>query len=598
MEGTFAACPILATIASFIGYVVIDGQKLTAQKAFMVLILFNYMRQSIYALPNLVRYVITLRISLRRVTEFLNEDEVPENGNNLDVSDDSETVFAVKDATYAWSTDSDAFIPLKSLNFTLKRGELVGVIGRVGSGKSSFLSAICGELYRINGQSYKQPNITTAVASQEPWIQNLTLKDNIVFGAPSDEDYYQKTIAACALIEDLTVLPAGDQTEIGERGVNLSGGQKSRIALARAVYQRAELYILDDTLSAVDSHVGAHIFQHVIGPHSILKDTTRVFALNSIGFLDQCDRIIALKDGQIVDVGTFDELVARQGPVFMELVKDLQTGKKPEASDEPIDDSTDQPSSETRQTDQKSAETALQSQDLATDSSENALLIDEEDLAIGNVGFKMYIDYCRAFGRNLVIAYIFGLFAVRTVFESGSEIKLASWMSAAAESSNSTSSASDVESLAIYGTLAITAMIVITLSNGIVAIGSYRASKNLHDNLLMSLLRSPMAFFDRTPMGRILNRLSKDIEAIDTEIPTEISFAISCTSDLVMYIASAVFVLPLLVAIVIPVVAVCVGITRYYTYAAVQLRRLCSKSWSTALCSGRSQWGCACAFWG
>uniref|UniRef100_A0A7E4UZL6 ABC transporter domain-containing protein n=1 Tax=Panagrellus redivivus TaxID=6233 RepID=A0A7E4UZL6_PANRE len=620
MEGTFAACPILATIASFIGYVIIDGQKLNAQKAFLTLILFNYMRSSIYTLPNLVKMIINLRISLKRLTDFLSEDEVPQNANNLRVSDADDTVFAVKDATYAWSTDSDACVPLKELNFTLKRGELIGVIGRVGAGKSSFLSAICGELYRTGGRSYKDPNISTAFASQEPWIQNMTLKDNILFGAPLDDDYYRKTVDACALREDFTALAAGDQTEIGERGLNLSGGQKARVALARAVYQRAELYIMDDTLSAVDSHVGAHLFQHVIGPEGILKGTTRVFALNSIGFLEQCDRIIAIKDGNFVDVGTFAELVTRQNPVFVELVKELQTKQEdveteaPEQTINLYDESDDILVDLTSPPDEPQIMLREHRRTVSTNSAEsapppasfsrqvsaihspapahpptsdsangnlNGNLIEEEDLAYGNVGFKMYIDYCRAFGRYLIGAYIFGMFVVRTFFESASEVKLASWMSAAAAAGNSSASTpSDVHNLAIYGILAVIAMIALTLSTAIVAIGSYRASKGLHDELLMSLLRSPMAFFDRTPMGRILNRLSKDIQSIDNEVPGKITYVMSCSADIVMYVASAIFVLPVLVAIVIPVLAFVIALTRYYTYAAVQLRRLCSKSWS------------------
>ena len=294
LESTFNLCPILATVISFIGFVVIDGKQLTPQVAFISLMLFNLVRFSVYSLPDLVKEAVNARVSLIRIEDFLAEPEVATSLNNMDVSDE-EVIVEVQEGKFSWDILEKNNVQLSDLNFKVKKGELIGVIGRVGSGKSSLLSTVAGELNRISGNFYRKENISIAYAPQEAWIQNMTLKDNILFGKAFNEEYYRNTINCCALRDDLKMFAAGDMTEIGEKGLNLSGGQKARVALARAVYQDAELYLLDDTLSAVDSHVGAHIFQNVIGNEGLLKNKTRLFALNSISFLPKCDRIIIIK---------------------------------------------------------------------------------------------------------------------------------------------------------------------------------------------------------------------------------------------------------------------------------------------------------------
>jgi ATP-binding cassette subfamily C (CFTR/MRP) protein 1 len=156
------------------------------------------------------------------------------------------------------------------------------------------------------------------------WIMNATLRDNILFGQRFDPEFYEKTIDACALRQDIEMLPGGDMTEIGEKGINLSGGQKARIALARAVYAMADVYLLDDTLSAVDSHVGRHIFEHVIGPNGLLKHRTRIFVTHALQYISFADQVMMMRDGRIVELDTFDALMEKQGEtwaLFTEFVK-------------------------------------------------------------------------------------------------------------------------------------------------------------------------------------------------------------------------------------------------------------------------------------
>lgn len=179
----------------------------------------------------------------------------------------------------------------------------------MGSGKSSLISGLLGEMYKFKG--HINVNGSTAYVSQQAWIQNTTLRNNILFGHKYDRDLYESIISACALVSDLEILPAGDQTEIGEKGINLSGGQKQRISLARSVYAKTSIYAFDDPLSAVDAHVGKHIFDSVIGPKGLLKHKTRIFATNSLAFLPECDKIIMLDKGSIKELGTYMELIEK-----------------------------------------------------------------------------------------------------------------------------------------------------------------------------------------------------------------------------------------------------------------------------------------------
>ena len=167
-----------------------------------------------------------------------------------------------------------------------------------------------------------------AYVSQQAWIQNATLRDNILFGQPFNHSNYNRVIQACALIQDIKMLPAGDKTEIGEKGINLSGGQKQRVSLARAVYSNSDVYLFDDPLSAVDSHVGKQVFENVIGPSGILKEKTRVLVTNGITFLADVDKIVILKEGSISEIGSYQELLYKGGAFAQFLVEHSQIGRK------------------------------------------------------------------------------------------------------------------------------------------------------------------------------------------------------------------------------------------------------------------------------
>jgi ATP-binding cassette, subfamily C (CFTR/MRP), member 1 len=237
------------------------------------------------------------RVSVKRINKFMNAEEIdPDNVTH----NPSENSLSITDGTFTWGGETTT---LRNINMKVKKGNLTAVVGSVGCGKTSLISALLGEMEKLNGQVNVDGRV--AYVPQQAWIQNATLKDNILFGKAFDKQYYEKVIEACALTQDLEMLPGGDQTEIGEKGINLSGGQKQRVALARAVYNGADIYLLDDPLSAVDSHVGKHIFDNVFGENGILKGKTRLLVTHAIVYLPKVDEIYVMVNGEITESGSY-----------------------------------------------------------------------------------------------------------------------------------------------------------------------------------------------------------------------------------------------------------------------------------------------------
>ena len=258
--------------------------------------------------------IVEASVAVGRLTAFLTAEEIQPNAITVKAAPEQmgEETVIVRDATFSWNRHQDKNA-LKDINFTAYKGELSCVVGRVGSGKSSFLQSLLGDLWKVKGEV--EIRGTIAYASQQTWILNATVKENIVFGYRYDSEFYEKTVQACALLDDFAQLPDGDETVVGERGISLSGGQKARVALARAVYARADIYLLDDVLSAVDSHVGKHIIDNVLGPRGLLSTKTRILSTNAIAVLRQASYITMLKDGEITEKGAYNELVSRKGLV-------------------------------------------------------------------------------------------------------------------------------------------------------------------------------------------------------------------------------------------------------------------------------------------
>lgn len=274
------------------------------------------------------------------VEDSVEEDEEdPEAGG----SDDQQPLLPNQEGATEESVVNNSSTPpkstLRNITLTVKNRSLTAVSGRVGQGKSSLLSAILGEMYKQEGTICVRGRV--AYVPQQAFIINATVRENIVFGNLFDQERYRRVLTACGLDPDLDLLPAGDMTEIGERGINLSGGQKQRVSLARATYDNADVYLLDDPLSAVDAHVDRHLWDNLIGPDGLLKGKTRILVTHGIHHLDQVDQIVVFKDGEIAELGRYEELVAAKKS-FYQLMKEFSAkhSRKRKGSHAPVDVST------------------------------------------------------------------------------------------------------------------------------------------------------------------------------------------------------------------------------------------------------------------
>lgn len=245
----------------------------------------------------MLAYAVQAYVSVKRINKFLNSEEI--NPDNV-THNRSLNALENEDGTFTWGGETTT---LKNINMKVRRGNLTAIVGPVGSGKTSLMSTFLGEMQKVKGQVNVDGSL--AYVPQQAWIQNATLQNNILFGREYDKKKYDEVIAACALTADLAMLPGGDQTEIGEKGINLSGGQKQRVALARAVYSGADIYLFDDPLSAVDSHVGKHIFDNVLGENGLLKDKTRLLVTHAVVFLPRIDDIYVMVEGEITESGSY-----------------------------------------------------------------------------------------------------------------------------------------------------------------------------------------------------------------------------------------------------------------------------------------------------
>ncbi len=311
---TWSTTPFLVSCSTFTVFVLTKDQPLTTEIVFPALTLFNLLTFPLAILPMVITSIIEATVAVGRLTSFFTAEELQENAviRKFPAPNRGDESVRVRDASFTWDRNESRKC-LENINFVAHKGELSCVVGRVGSGKSSFLQAILGDIWKLHGEVVVHGK--TAYVAQQAWVMNASVKENVVFGHRWDPQFYELTIRACALLEDFKTLPDGDQTEVGERGISLSGGQKARLTLARAVYARADIYLLDDCLSAVDQHVGRHLIDNVLGPKGLLAGKTRILATNSIPILLEADFIALLREGSILEKGTYEQLIAMKGEV-------------------------------------------------------------------------------------------------------------------------------------------------------------------------------------------------------------------------------------------------------------------------------------------
>lgn len=358
---TWSTTPFLVSCSTFAVFVLTTSQPLTTEIVFPALTLFNLLTFPLAILPMVITSIVEATVAVGRLTSFFTAEELQPDAviTKEPAPHNGDTSVRVRDASFTWDRKESRRC-LENIDFEARKRELSCVVGRVGSGKSSLLQAILGDIWKIHGEIVVHGSV--AYVAQQAWIMNASVRDNIVFGHRWDPHFYERTINACALAEDFKTLTDGDQTEVGERGISLSGGQKARVALARAVYARADVYLLDDCLSAVDQHVGRHLIDKVLGPSGLLASKTRVLATNSIPILAEADFVTLIRDGKILEKGTYKQLMAMKGEVAS-LIR-TANNEEEEAPSTPEDDEEDVTTSETEGSTVRSSNESLREEAL------------------------------------------------------------------------------------------------------------------------------------------------------------------------------------------------------------------------------------------
>ncbi|XP_072454177.1 ATP-binding cassette sub-family C member 6 isoform X2 [Notamacropus eugenii] len=575
---SFYFSTFLVALVMFAVHALTDEKHvLDAEKAFVALTIINILNRAQAFLPFSINTIFQAWVSLARLAAFLHLEEVEPRAINT--SSMGEECISVQDGTFAWSQESSPC--LQRINLTVPRGSLFAVIGSVGSGKSSLLSALLGELSKLEGNV----NIKGSVAyvPQEAWIQNASVKENVCFGQKLDIPWLDRVLEACALHPDLESFPAGIHTEIGEQGINLSGGQKQRLSLARAVYKKASIYLLDDPLAALDVHVGQHIFDRVIGPGGLLQGMTRILVTHAVHILLQVDHIIMMVDGAIAESGSYEELLQRNGP-FADFLG--------QAKQEEDDHSQEMKFSKVKKSSRnisESGESAGKTYSIMEDSHEKGgttlqsqaegtrmagQLTERDRVQYGRVNAALYVAYLRAAGTPICLAVMLLFLCQQMVsFSRGY------WLSLWADDpiTNGTQQHTRLR-LGVFGLLGCFQVIGRFGSIVVVILGGIQASQQLFQGLLRDVAQSPMTFFEQTPIGNLLNRFSKETDAVDAVIPDKFKSFLGFLFGLLEVILVVVVTTPLAAVVVLPLMAVYVGLQSLYVASSCQLRRLESVS--------------------
>eukprot|EP00931_Biecheleriopsis_adriatica_P043856 TRINITY_DN2505_c0_g1_i1.p1 TRINITY_DN2505_c0_g1~~TRINITY_DN2505_c0_g1_i1.p1 ORF type:complete len:1331 (+),score=315.55 TRINITY_DN2505_c0_g1_i1:86-4078(+) len=536
---SFQLSPVLVSLATFSCYTGLLGKKLDAETAFPALSLFNILRFPLALMPMVLGFYQQALVAKDRMQAFYLAPEVaprplppPTQANAVELK-----------ADLVWP---DSTVLLSNVNFSVKKGETAVVVGKTGAGKSGLLYALLGELPIAEASGKVFLSGSVGYCAQSAWVRNASLKNNITWGVLDEDERYEAVLDACALRPDLATLPDGDQTMIGDRGINLSGGQKQRVALARAVFADKDIYVLDDVLSALDGHVTNHICQKLFnGP--LMRGKTVVLVTHSRRAMQLADSIYAVADKSMQRFSSFEEFRAA-GVVD-------QLDDKEEKEDEPVEEKTPTEKKKKDDSDGKS-ETKKVAKPKAT--------LQAEQRRAGSVSGSVYLAYMRACGGVVPCGWFMLTIAMSEGSKNMSDVWLSKWTKDGGEASGSV----------VYALIALcSAVLAIVYSTSRIFLGQ-RGSRTLHEKCVHSLLRATMNFYDKTPNGQILNRLAEDTVILDSNLPQTMA------ANLVWYWkAGAIVVMCMLVgwylvALMIPMFLLYSRMAKRYLPAVRDLRRL------------------------
>ncbi|KAF9126567.1 hypothetical protein BGW39_006512 [Mortierella sp. 14UC] len=633
----FSSVNLLMIFATFAVYSSFGGPdytpaELTPQVVFVGITVFAMVGRPLGLIPLAISHIIQLRTSNRRIASFLLLEEidptvVERHGRQTGHSKDADgnrvgsnlPAVEIENGTFVWDKESisgpvapttvtlspeeaerqpllssSANRPsspsgsvatpsrptLSNVQLSILEGNLTAIVGRIGQGKSSLLSAIMGEMYKLEGTVRTYGNI--AYVPQQAWIINATVRDNILLGKSFDQEKYDSIIYASGLKPDLDMLPAVDLTEIGERGINLSGGQKQRVSLARAAYQDADIYLLDDPLSAVDAHVDQHLWHNLIGPSGLLKDKTRILVTHGIHHLSEVHQIVVMKDGQISETGEYQQLMMAKD-AFYQLIYDHSV-KRQVGNSHPKDESSTAMVSAVSngQQDQKATSGDEDSKTEATSTGASAGkatlksggLVDKEKVEEGKVGWRVYLGYARAisFKRAFICLCLYG---VGQACQIATNFWLRYWMTAGEREGEE--DRPPYFYLAGYGAFVVLFLVVdVTVNYMANVVCGIRSARTLYNKLLTRVLRYPMSTFDTTPMGRIVNRFSSDVAVIDSNLPETLPGFLGFSASAIGIICVIGYSTPPFLVVVPPLLLLFLVVQNYYIKTSGAVKRLIS----------------------
>ncbi|XP_069558741.1 ATP-binding cassette sub-family C member 4-like [Brachyistius frenatus] len=577
MASFFVASKIIIFITVCV--YVLTGNKLSASKVFMAVSLYGAVRLTITLFfPFAIEKVSESLISIRRIKTFLLLDEVAPHHLGLPVAEKKDCMVKIQDLICHW--DKNLETPtLQNMSFTVRHEQLLAIIGPVGAGKSSLLSAILGELSHESGVVKVKGELT--YTSQQPWILPGTIRSNILFGKALDPKKYDRVLRACALKRDMDLLPGGDLALVGDRGANLSGGQKARVSLARAVYQDADIYLLDDPLSAVDSEVGRHLFEECIC--GLLRKKPRILVTHQLQYLKAADQIVVLKEGQMVSRGTYSELQG-SGLDFTTLLKE-DKDQEEERSDTNTVPVPPVPGTPQTLSDNSSMSSLSSSHFSLIDGVEPLAGVvqpaEKESRLEGNVGLHMYVKYFMAGANFLVLLVLILLNALAHITFVLQDWWLACWaseqkhISVTEHLNGSFPRQLDLDLyLGVYAGLTATSVVFGFLRSLIFFNVLVSSAQTLHNSMFNAILRTSIHFFDINPIGRILNRFSKDIGYLDSLLPWTFVDFIQVFLQVVGVIAVAAIIIPWILIPVVPLLAVFLFLRCYFLKTSRDIKRL------------------------
>ncbi|KAK4042218.1 P-loop containing nucleoside triphosphate hydrolase protein [Parachaetomium inaequale] len=612
--GCWVTSPILLSAISLAVYAAITG-SLAPSVAFVSLGVFKSLEMTLSIVPELTTDLLDAWVSINRIEQYLDSPEVEK------ISKDSDEV-AFDNASIAWPSDeeideAERFV-LRNINVTFPKGELSVISGKTGTGKSLMLAAILGEVDVLGGTLYvpRAPPLSErhddkankgnwiipeaiAYVAQIPWIENASIKDNILFGLPYDEDRYNKTVEVCALKKDLEMLNDGENTEIGANGINLSGGQKWRVTLARAIYSRAGILVLDDIFSAVDAHVGRHIFEKCLNGE-LAAGRTRILVTHHVALCEPKTKfLMELGAGGVLHAGLLSEL--REEGTLQKIRSHGQTAEEIEADE--LATAVNSDGSSVEEQDGAADGNALKK--VPSKVPEARKFVEEEKREQGAVRKHVYTTYLKDSGGFFFWGFALCIFMAVQGFSLGRSWWIKIWTSTYVEqgvhrlripnvsseygysytegirqsihvlSSPSTAIQGNLAFyLGIYVALAISSSIIGTLKFPYIYIGSIRASRKLFAKLNFTILHTPIRWLDTVPVGRILNRYTADFNTIDSQLANAVSFGAHSFLGLLAVVVAGFFVSPYSVLLAGIILLICLYYAIRYLDAARPVKRL------------------------